>query len=75
LTLEKAIRIEELEQELEQKISRVNDLEKKIRHLEDHLILSKISRVGMTPEEEQRYIAAYKDVTKRMAEKGWLVEE
>lgn len=71
LTLEKALRFEEVEQ----KISRLNDLEKKVSQLEDQLILAGISRVGMTPEEEQRFIMAHKNFEKRMAEKGWLVEE
>lgn len=71
LALEKAIRIEELEQ----KINKISDLEKKISQLEDQLILARVTRVGMTAEDDQQLIMAHKNLVKRMTEKGWLVEE
>jgi len=70
LTFEKAIKIEELEQ----KISRIGDLEKKVSQLEDGLILAKVSTEGMTQEDIQQYLTAYKKFMKRLSEKGWLAE-
>jgi site-specific recombinase XerC/ribosomal protein L40E len=74
LTLEKALRIEELQQ----KISKLENLEERIGKLEDELVVARATGGKpwtMAPEERKDFVAKQKSVMQRLEKAGYVVEE
>jgi site-specific recombinase XerD/ribosomal protein L40E len=74
LTLEKALKIEELQQ----KISKLEDLEERIGKLEDDLVVARATGGKpwtMALEERKDFVAKYKSVMQRLEKAGYVVEE
>jgi site-specific recombinase XerC/ribosomal protein L40E len=74
LALEKALRIEELQQ----KISKLEDLEERIGKLEDELVVARATGGKpwtLAPEERKDFVAKQKSVMQRLEKAGYVVEE